>query len=104
MLAKMLFIQFLRQSQIRSLGHNTLFVKHGDNTQWLLNKQDTGLQVKTEIDEGSLDVFAGILLLFQDEHVLVEELLKLLESIQWKTQAYKALAMAPTAQLICSRF
>jgi hypothetical protein len=34
---------------------------------------------------------------------MVEELLELLESIQWKTRAYKALAMAPTAQLTCSR-
>ena len=74
----MLFIQFLRQSQIRSLGHNTLFVKHGDDTQWLLDKQDTGLQVETEIDEGPLDAFASILFLFQDEHVMVEELLELL--------------------------
>ena len=42
------------------------------------NEGDGCLQVKTEIDELPIDTFTLVLLLLQDEHVMVEELLKLL--------------------------
>lgn len=42
------------------------------------NESDGCLQVKTEIDELPVDTFTLVLFLFQDEHVMVEELLKLL--------------------------
>lgn len=44
---------------------------------YLLNQFDTGEQVHAEIDEGPLDTFPGVLFLFQDEHVVVKELLQL---------------------------
>lgn len=43
----------------------------------LLNQFDTGLQIKTEINKGPLNSFASIFFLFENEHVVVEELLKL---------------------------
>ena len=45
---------------------------------YLLNELNAGLQVETEIDEGPLDTFTGVLFLFEDEHVVIEELLQLL--------------------------
>lgn len=44
----------------------------------LLNKVDTSLQVHTEIDEGPFNVLLPVLLLFLNEHVVVEELLQTL--------------------------
>ena len=43
---------------------------------YLLNEVDAGLQVHTEVDELPVDAFLLVLFLFQDEHVVVEELLE----------------------------
>ena len=45
---------------------------------YLLNQFNTLLQIHAEIDEGPFDTLALVFLLFQDEHVVVEELLQLL--------------------------
>ena len=45
---------------------------------WLLDEVDAGLQVETKVDEVPLDALALVLLLLQDEHRVVEELLQLL--------------------------
>ena len=45
---------------------------------YLLNELNAGLQVETEIDEGPLDTFTSVLFLFENEHVVIEELLQLL--------------------------
>ena len=45
---------------------------------YLLNELNAGLQVETEIDEGPLDTFASVLFLFENEHVVIKELLQLL--------------------------
>ena len=42
----------------------------------LLNELDAGSQVHTKVDEFPLNAFLLILLLFQHEHVVVEELLQ----------------------------
>lgn len=44
----------------------------------ILDELDGGLEVLTEIDVLPFDVLALVLVLFQDEHVVVEELLQLL--------------------------
>lgn len=44
----------------------------------VLDELDGGLEVLTEIDVLPFDVLALVLVLFQDEHVVVEELLQLL--------------------------
>ena len=48
---------------------------------WLLDEVDAGLQVEAEIDEVPLDALALVLLLLQDEHGVVEELLQLLVGV-----------------------
>ena len=47
----------------------------------LLDEVDAGLQVETEVDEVPLDALALVLLLLQDEHRVVEELLQLLVGV-----------------------
>lgn len=44
----------------------------------LLNEVNSRLEVKSKVDEFPLDVLLSVLLLFQDKHVMVEELLELL--------------------------
>ena len=41
----------------------------------LFNEEDSGFQVEPKVDEVPLDAFPLVLLLFKDEHVVVEELL-----------------------------
>ena len=47
----------------------------------LLNEVDARLQVEAEVDEVPLDALALVLLLLQDEHGVVEELLQLLVAV-----------------------
>ena len=44
----------------------------------LLEELNAWLEVKAEVDELPLDALLAVLLLFQDKHVVVEELLQLL--------------------------
>jgi hypothetical protein len=44
----------------------------------LLHELNTGLQVHTEIHEDPVNTFTLVLLLFKNEHVMVEKLLELL--------------------------
>ena len=46
-----------------------------------LNEVDARLQVEAEVDEAPLDALPLVLLLLQDEHGVVEELLQLLISV-----------------------
>ena len=61
----------------------------------LFNEIDARLEIESEIDERPLDSFVSVLLLLQDEHVMVEELLEsfvrvvdtqLLEGIELKKE------------------
>ncbi|KAF1751668.1 hypothetical protein GCK72_018222 [Caenorhabditis remanei] len=47
-----------------------------DDTEWLFDELDTGLEIKSEIDEGPGDTFTLVFFLFKNEHVVVEELLE----------------------------
>ena len=44
----------------------------------LLNEVDGGLKVESKVDEGPVDALHPVLLLLQDEHGVVEQLLQLL--------------------------
>jgi hypothetical protein len=66
-----------------------------ESVPYLLDELDASLQVETEIDESPLDAFSSVLLLFQNEHVVVEELLQffvdkvnpqLLEAVELKRE------------------
>ena len=48
---------------------------------YLLEEVDGGLEVETEVDEGPLDALALVLLLLQDEHGVVKQLLQLLVGV-----------------------
>ena len=50
----------------------------GNLTHRFLNEVDAGLQVKAEVNEAPLDALPLVLLLLQNEHGVVEELLQLL--------------------------
>jgi len=50
-------------------------------THGFLNELDAGLQVQAEVDEDPLDALPLVLLLLQDEHGVVEELLQLLVGV-----------------------
>ena len=46
-----------------------------------LDEVDAGLQVQAEVDEAPLDALPLVLLLLQDEHGVVEQLLELLVGV-----------------------
>jgi len=50
-------------------------------THRLLDEVDAGLEVEAEVDEAPLDALALVLLLLQDEHGVVEELLETLVGV-----------------------
>jgi hypothetical protein len=72
-----------QESVISSAGEHRLLIKQSKDTGrgLLLDKVDNGLTIETEIDEVPLDLLTHVLLLLQLEHVVVEELLKLLVSV-----------------------
>lgn len=56
-------------------------IKREQETDRPLNKVNAGLQVQPKINEAPLNAFSLVLLLLQDEHGMVEELLQLLISV-----------------------
>lgn len=50
-------------------------------TPYLLDEVNARLEVKAEVDEGPLDALSLVLLLLQDEHGVVEELLQFLVGV-----------------------
>merc|ERR1719423_454282 len=66
------------KSIVSGLREKRLFFKNGKETHRLLKHGDTFLQIHAKVNIGPLNTFPDILLLLQDKHVLVEELLELL--------------------------
>ena len=58
------------------LGNHTFFFKHGHDTKWFFNKIKRSLKIHSEIFKDPIDAFFLIFFLFQNEHVMVEKLLK----------------------------
>ena len=77
-LSKMLIMQLVLESCVRSLGEHALLFKDGEDAHWLLNKLNAGSQVHTEVNELPDNALFLVLLLLQDKHVVVEELLQFL--------------------------
>ena len=74
-------VQLVSECAVSRLRHDTLLVQQTEHT----NRGATGfdevdrrLQVETEVHVVPLDTLSRVLLLLQDEHVVVEELLELL--------------------------
>ena len=61
---------------ISSLGEHAFLVQHRQDSHWLLHKFNGTFQIKTEVNELPDNSFLLVFFLFQDEHVVVEELLQ----------------------------
>jgi hypothetical protein len=73
-----MLVKLGKEGVIVGLGHDALLVEENkDTVGTLVDEIDGGLRVKTEIDEGPVDLFLQVLLLFELEHVVIEELLQL---------------------------
>ena len=70
-------MKLLRETLVSGSGHDGIFIQAGEDTDWVgqLDEVDGWLQIPAEVDELPLDLFSRVLLLFQNEHVVVEELL-----------------------------
>merc|ERR1719412_1838141 len=63
---------------IGGLGEERLLLKDGEQAHGFLKHIDTFLEIHAKVAVGPLDALLNILLLLEDEHVVVEELLELL--------------------------
>merc|ERR1719193_200291 len=81
MLAQVLAHHFLQVGLVGGLGHDALFLQHGQDAHLLLDQLDGDDQVHAEIDKGPLDTLGLVLFLLLDEHVMVEELLETLVGV-----------------------
>ena len=64
---------------------------------YLLNEIDALLQIHAEVDELPLNAFLAVLLLLEDEHVMVEELLQTLVGVV-DTQLLERVVLNTTAR------
>merc|ERR1719204_2774812 len=71
-------LQLLLKGLVSSLGEERLLLKNGPDTHGLLKHDDGSSQVHTEVNHDPVNTFLDIFLLLNNEHVMVEELLKLL--------------------------
>ena len=61
---------------VSSLGEHAFLVQHRQDSHGLLHQLDGSLEIEPEVDESPVDSLPLVLFLFQDEHVVVEELLE----------------------------
>merc|ERR1712012_1100676 len=71
-------LQLLLKGLVSGLGEERLLLKNSPQTHGLLKHDDGSLQVHTEVNHDPVNTFLDILLLLNNEHVVVEELLELL--------------------------
>merc|ERR1712061_612203 len=71
-------LQLLLKRLVSGLGEERLLLKNGPDTHGLLKHDDGSLQVHTEVHHDPVNALLDVFLLLHNEHVVVEELLKLL--------------------------
>jgi len=71
-------LQLLFKGLVSGLGEKRLLFKDGPDTHGLLKHDDGSSKVHAEIDHFPVNAFLDILLLLNNKHVMVEELLELL--------------------------
>jgi len=76
MLAEVVVIELLLESLVGAFRHNALLFKDRENAHRLLDQINARLQVQAEVHHLPVDALFLVLLLFQDEHVVVKELLE----------------------------
>ena len=75
-------MQLLGEGGVRGIREHSLLVEDREDTHGLLLDQVDGvLQIETVVDEAPFDLLVLVLLLFEGEHVVVEELLQLLVGV-----------------------
>lgn len=77
-LAEQIIVQFLDKSRIRRLGEHGLLLQDREHAHRPLHHVDTSLQIHPKVLENPVESFPLVLFLFQDKHVMVEELLEFL--------------------------
>ena len=78
------------------LSHDNRIIAH---SVYLLNERNTGFEVHAEVNELPDDSFLLVLLLLEDEHVVVEELLETLVSVV-DTQLLERVILRDTQQVV----
>merc|ERR1711963_714473 len=71
-------LQLLLKGLVGGLGEEGLLLKNGPNTHGLLKHDDGSSQVHAKINHLPVNTFLDVLFLFNNEHVVIEELLELL--------------------------
>merc|ERR1712012_213266 len=71
-------LEFFLEGLIGGLGEEGLLLQDGPDTHGLLEHDDGSSQVHAEVNHDPVNALANVFLLLNDEHVVVEELLKLL--------------------------
>jgi hypothetical protein len=80
--ALVVFVELGNEGLIGSFGNERFFVEGDEDTvRLLVNEVNGHLRVHSKVNEGPVDLLAGIFFLFKFEHVVVEELLELLVGI-----------------------
>merc|ERR1711972_389328 len=76
--SQMLGLNLIFKSFVCGLGEVRFFFKNGPDTHRFLKHDDASNQVHSKILHGNIEAFILIQLLFNNKHVIVEKLLKLL--------------------------
>ena len=76
--SKMLSFKLVLKRLVSSLWKQRLLFKDGPNAHRFLKHNDAGSQIHTKINHGPVNSLSHIFLLFNNKHVVVEELLKFL--------------------------
>ena len=77
-LAQMLVIELVLERGVSCLGEHALLFQDGEDAHGLFNELNASSQVHPKVNEFPFNAFLLVLLLFQHEHVVVEELLQFL--------------------------
>jgi hypothetical protein len=80
-LAHVVLVELVLEGLVRGLGEHTFFFENGEDTHWLFDQVKSSGQIHTEIDGFPVNTFLLVGFLFEDEHVVIEELLELLVSV-----------------------
>ena len=75
-LTHVILVKFVLEGGVGSFWEHTFFFEDGKDTHWFFDQVEGGCQVHTEIDSGPVNTFLLVGFLFEDEHVVVEELLQ----------------------------
>merc|ERR1711963_764684 len=77
-LAQMLSLQLVFKGLVSRLGEESFLLKNSPDAHGFLKHDDASLQIHSKIYHGPINTFRDVFLLFNNKHVVVEELLQFL--------------------------